>query len=185
MGIATAQEGDADRAAALLHDALQRLRALDHQLAVATALYNLGSLALRRGEIERGESHLVESIGIFQQFGNRWAVVASLAGLAEAAAKRGHLRRAAALIGAVDAQLASLGTHLDTPAQEPYRRTAEAARTRLGDEEWAAARAWGAAMRFDEAVAYGLDLTSGAGVRGGWRHRHLGRTKPQNARRRS
>jgi len=45
---------------------------------------------------------------------------------------------------------------------EPHQRVADAARGRLGERAWNAARNEGRAMAFDEAVAYALDEEDGS-----------------------
>ncbi len=45
---------------------------------------------------------------------------------------------------------------------EPHQRVANAARWRLGDRAWNAARNEGRAMAFDEALAYALDEEDGS-----------------------
>ena len=73
------------------------------------------------------------------------------------------IRGAARLIGAAETLLESSGVPLYAQVDhELSRRVADAARERLGEQAWNAARDEGRAMAFDEAVAYALDEEDGS-----------------------
>jgi non-specific serine/threonine protein kinase len=104
-----------------------------------------------------------ESLGLTFEASDRPNAAHCLQGLAAVAGARDDPRRAARLIGAAETLLESSGVPLYAQVDhELSRRVADAARERLGEQAWNAARDEGRAMAFDEAVAYALDEEDGS-----------------------
>lgn len=120
--------------------------------AEAMELYNLGSVLLQVGDLDRAESTLRESLRLADEHGDVDQISYTTLGLAGLAARRGDRAAAGRLLGAVEAHFAAAGVVLD-PAEQvelDSHRTAGGA----GDSEaFAAGFAEGSALSVDEAAA--------------------------------
>lgn len=186
LGSLAVMRGDYDRARALHEESLAVARQTGNRNNITTALRNLGHLALRRGDDERAAAYYSESLQLCRNAEIVTVVVDSreplegrsgapavlllpgvitecLDGLARVACVRGAYEDAAALFGAAEASLESLGGQLPlwSDIAEHDRYTA-AARTALGDARFAAARAQGRAMTLAQAVDFALAATAGS-----------------------
>ncbi|HEX3491771.1 MAG TPA: LuxR C-terminal-related transcriptional regulator, partial [Streptosporangiaceae bacterium] len=123
------------------------------------ALWALGLLALRQGELDRAADLQQQSLRLRRRLqeltGSGW----SLESLAWVEAAAGRPERAATLLGAADRLWESLGRPLAAyQHMVPYHEACEqAARQALGDQEFEAAGQRGRALRTDDAIAYALD----------------------------
>jgi hypothetical protein len=117
-------------------------------------LCNLGHIAVAQGDLPRAVDFFRQSIDSDQSGED---IPWNLWGLASVAAAGGRTRQAARLYGVVDALLESGGAQIVyREDQEDYAREVAVVRERLGEAEFAAAWAEGAAMSVEEAVAYAL-----------------------------
>jgi predicted ATPase/DNA-binding SARP family transcriptional activator len=128
----------------------------NHRLA-ALANLNLGTLALRRGELELAETAIRASLEIWSWLGGRLQATAAVAALALVIAERGDADRALRLVSAAVAFGEQIGTSLERTARfwfgDDLAARVERIRRRLGP--LAAATAWeqGHAMSLDDAIA--------------------------------
>ncbi|CAA9518071.1 MAG: hypothetical protein AVDCRST_MAG12-3607 [uncultured Rubrobacteraceae bacterium] len=155
LGEAALLSGHHTRAMALQEESLALSRREGHKLFEAQSLTILGHAARGLGETDRATRFFLESLALFRELEQRWGAMLCLAGLAGVAADSGQFGRAARLLGAVEAN--NDGPPVIPAHRAEYERTAAAARSALGDAEWAAARMEGRGMSIGEAVAYGLD----------------------------
>ena len=145
---------DFERAAALHEEALVVLREIGGPWTTSVTLTCLGSVVLDQGDIARAEDLIRESLTLGWDIDDRWYVGHALATLARIAERQRQPRRAARLIGVVDAVCDRIHAPLlQIPAQATrYEFTIDAVRAQLGDEAFAAARAAGRAMPLTEAI---------------------------------
>ncbi len=163
LAVVPIRQGDYPRAARYAEEALDLTRRTGDRLAANIALHLLAQAALASGDHGRAAGYFGESLGLTFEASDRPNAAHCLQGLAAVAGARDDPRRAARLIGAAETLLESSGVPLYAQVDhELSRRVADAARERLGEQAWNAARDEGRAMAFDEAVAYALDEEDGS-----------------------
>ena len=86
------------RGAALYREALALFEGLGDRKGVATALDNLGLVALRQGEYERAAVWLEKSLALARELGDRHGIVVSLISLADVAERQGAHGRSTVLL---------------------------------------------------------------------------------------
>jgi tetratricopeptide (TPR) repeat protein len=150
-------EGDPERATALNEEAVTLYRKWGHRGRLQAALDNLGWAALVRNDYQRAETLHEESLVLCKDLGDKLIGSESIEGLACAAAAKGEAERAAILFGAAEALREAVGYQQaprDHSLREPYLA---AARSRVGEADWA--RAWeeGRFIAFEDVVAYALE----------------------------
>jgi predicted ATPase/DNA-binding SARP family transcriptional activator/DNA-binding CsgD family transcriptional regulator/predicted negative regulator of RcsB-dependent stress response len=156
LGDALLFNGDIDRARAVSEEAETMLREQNHRHYLVYALTTLGWVALVQNDAKLGRTSFTEGLKLSQKLGAKEAVLQILEGLACIAATLGEPRRAARLLGAVQALQEATGLQ-----QEPSVHALEdayllAARPRQDEESWVAALEEGRAMMYEEAVEYAL-----------------------------
>jgi predicted ATPase/DNA-binding CsgD family transcriptional regulator len=146
-------EGDYERARGDYERGLALFRALGSRLHVAVALQNLGHVMSRLDDRPEALGYFLESLALFRVLGHKVGIAACLAGLAGMEVARGHLRLAAALFGLAEHILEPLGTMLAAADRADWARDQATAEQALGAEAFAAARAEGAGLSVEAAVA--------------------------------
>ncbi|MEA2306377.1 MAG: hypothetical protein QOH43_3657 [Solirubrobacteraceae bacterium] len=129
-------------------------RELDNPYSWMTLRGNFGLAALLTGDTAAARDAFREELELCRELIVRPFASEGLLGLAAVAAADGDVDRAARLAGAAAANAYGqpqdvIGARLDAAFFAP-------ARTRCGDDAWAAGRRDGAALSFDEAIAYAL-----------------------------
>jgi tetratricopeptide (TPR) repeat protein len=143
LGEIALRQGDLDRAEELLELAMEGYREAGHESNIVSSLISLGATTYLRGESDRASALFVEALERSSGLGMEAAVPECLQGLALVEYKRGDLERAARLWGAGKALEERLGS-------QPL--SVSGGVNDLPER----ARAEGAAMSLDEAVAYAL-----------------------------
>jgi hypothetical protein len=118
-------------------------------------------VAIQRGDHERAEALLTESLAFSQELGDTPVIADCLIGFAEVSGTRGDVLRAARLWGAAETLYEVSGyawRPLERSLHEPYR---EAARSQLDEATWNQAWEEGWAMTLEEAVSYALEEEAG------------------------
>lgn len=156
--------GNAVEALRLANDALEAERALNDPDAVA---YDLCNLAVYESALSRWDasvSHAREALGLARERGMTsavaWAIqhlaaVAALRPVSDASLATEHCRRAARLVGFVNARVAEHGLHRDFTEQGEYDQILAAARETLGAETDALVAegcGWTEARAFEESL---------------------------------
>ena len=154
-------EGNLARAAELNEEAAALFRQQGRRGDLQYVLVNLGWVALLQGDDVRANALYKESLVLCRELGDRLTASENLDGLACSAGERGDGGRAARLFGAAEALREATGYEQaprDRSLREPYL---EAVRD-LADEE-ARSAAWeqGRSMRFEDAIAYALEVSNG------------------------
>jgi predicted ATPase/DNA-binding SARP family transcriptional activator len=143
---------DHERAEPLFAESLELLRELGDTANVARSLFNLGAVALRRDRLAEAGGRFAAGLAAAQAAGDKEDICWCLLGLAALAARRDQGARAAQLIGVVTALLEQMGAVFKPFERTLHDEAQEHARALLGEDEYVAARARGAAMSLDEAV---------------------------------
>jgi predicted ATPase/class 3 adenylate cyclase len=91
------EQGDLERATALLEEGVALFREAGHKGGLADSLDNLGIAQAHQGELERAKALFEESVELFREAGDRWGVAEAMNNLALAAEIQGETDRATAL----------------------------------------------------------------------------------------
>jgi predicted ATPase/class 3 adenylate cyclase len=145
-----------DEAAELLHDCLTAARVRGDTFLVGRYTADLGARELLQGRAADALPLLGEGVRILHGLGERWGTLYCFPLLAEAFAELGAHARGARLVGAAETLLKTTELALWPDGVRRLQETIAALRTALGEERFAALRAEGAAMSFDEVVEYAL-----------------------------
>ena len=169
LGELAADEGEPASARPLFEEALALARAGGNRMTIAGALCALGDVARAEGRAKRAAALHDEALQLRHQLGEKPGVVVSLEAVAGLAVADGRHRHAAVLFGAAGALRRDRG-YVRPPWERP-RHEADLALVRggLADAELSSARAEGARMSLDDAVARAA-RGGGRGGRGasGW-----------------
>jgi predicted ATPase/transcriptional regulator with XRE-family HTH domain len=138
LGHLALDQGEIDRAAALLGECLEALREIGGRWGIAGRLKGLAAVAAAP-----------------------WGVPACLEGLGAVAAARGDAARAARLFGAT-AVLRDMVGYAREPVDQPgFERWLACVRAALSEEEFAAAWSEGQTLSFDDAIGDALAIARG------------------------
>jgi DNA-binding CsgD family transcriptional regulator len=159
LAVAWRDRGDHDRAKPLAERALALSREVGERQAISASLYTLATLAQAERDHGRARELLEEGLTSSAELGNDADVAHCLEGLASVAGDEGRIERAARLWGAEESLLEKLETAVYTyvPDRSLHQSRVAAARSRLGEEAFAAAWAEGREMTPDRAVEHALD----------------------------
>jgi predicted ATPase/DNA-binding SARP family transcriptional activator len=152
LGLIELALGNVGAAIERCEEALELARAGGTPQLVAACLRSLASAIVIRGELGRAQELVEESLGIVRRLNEPRAVAECLETAAGIAAAGGDGARAAALFGAADAVLESVGTSR-TPERQPWIDVyQEAARLKLEPGRFEEELARGASFSLDEAI---------------------------------
>jgi tetratricopeptide (TPR) repeat protein len=147
-------EGSDRDARELVHRAMPIARRLDHPFMWMIVSGNLGLAALLTGETDVARDAFREELQLCRELVVR-PIAEGLRGLAAVAVISNDVERAARLLGAATAHRYD---EAEDPLDTRLRATFfEPARARWGVDAWSAAVYDGAALSFEDAVAYALD----------------------------
>jgi tetratricopeptide (TPR) repeat protein len=146
-------EGTLDVAEPLFRQVLELARELDDRESIAVALLNLAMVAIGREHGEDARTMLLDVLNIADEIGSKAAGLFALVVCAGLAATRNQFERAARYFGAAEAQTGQTGLQRD-PADEAFLMPLMAqTRAALDIATFAAAKAAGSAMGYNQAVA--------------------------------
>jgi predicted ATPase len=152
LGLIELALGNVGAAIERCEEALELARAGGTPQLVAACLRSLASAIVIRGELVRAQELVEESLGIVRRLNEPRAVAECLETAAGIAAAGGDGARAAALFGAADAVLESVGT-TRTPERQPWIDVyQEAARMKLEPGRFEEELERGASLTLDEAI---------------------------------
>jgi predicted ATPase/class 3 adenylate cyclase len=153
-------QGDYGRAAVLCAESLALERELGNKRRVGRVLCQLGSVARAEGNYQGARSHYEEALPLFREAAEPWSITQCLQGLAAVACDQDDARRAAQLLGAVEALREAIGSPLSPLERADYDHSVAAARAQLDAATFAAAWAAGRAMSLEQAIAEALAVGS-------------------------
>jgi predicted ATPase/transcriptional regulator with XRE-family HTH domain len=157
LAVTAIHQRDYGRAVEVLTEALPMVRDKGDKRLLSVVLGNLGLAYVRLGDYNRAVPPLLESLRLAWDMGYKLGVVHVVEGLSEVACEMGEPRRAATLLGAVEALREQLGAARDPADSADYERTLCAVQQTLSQEDFDAAHGVGRAMSSKEAVDYALD----------------------------
>jgi hypothetical protein len=149
--------GDYEHARALVARAIPLTRALDSPYVWMLLSGNAGLAALFTEHLDEARDAFREELRVCHEIVVLPFASEGLAGLAAIETLDGDLNRAARLYGASGAH--RYGEPIDTVTARLAETYFAPARDRLGADAWDAVLREGAALSWDEAIAYGLDLS--------------------------
>jgi predicted ATPase/class 3 adenylate cyclase len=156
LGQVARLEGDLARSRALFEECLALAREQGNRWMMGLLFLNLGRLAQLDGDVGRAEGLLRQSLAVFRDLGDQAGLSAAVGFLGVLAISRGAPRTAVRLSGAV-APGPALSLPLTPADRRAYEESLAVARTALGEDAFAAARAEGQAMTLEQAVASALN----------------------------
>ncbi|HYN88544.1 MAG TPA: tetratricopeptide repeat protein, partial [Ardenticatenaceae bacterium] len=159
LGIAARLQGDLERAVGLLEESLALYRELGARRGIAAMLHHLGHAARDLGNHERATACLAESLALSRDLGETQRIAECLLGLAGVYAGQERLssaRRAARLLGAVEALAEAHHASLPASERADYARFLIALRGQLSEAAFTSAWAEGRAMTPGYAIEYAL-----------------------------
>jgi len=157
LGLVALQRGDYAGARARFEEALSLARETGDKPFIADALARLGTVTLREGDYQQSAGFYRQSLVLNRVLGNRDGVAENLAGLAEVASLTGQPKRAARLLGTVEAVREALNISLPPLHRAEYDRTVEGIRVQLDEAVFAAAWAQGRSMPLEQAIEEALE----------------------------
>jgi tetratricopeptide (TPR) repeat protein len=155
LGCVVCEQGNYERAKALLEESLMLGQATRDTWVIACAFHFLALVAREQADFERAGTYYQQSLALLHELGVRQSLARSLSGLAGVAGRQGFALRAARLFGAADAFFkASRETNHE---QDRFERDLAYTRAQLDEATFAAAWAAGRAMPLEQAVAEALN----------------------------
>ncbi len=140
-------------------EALEFAERWDTPVMAALVRGNSGVIAVRMGQLERGQRNLLAALHVLDRSGRRMLSMHPLSGMAELEAVRGRWRNALILHAAAHSIATSIGyegfARDPEPATEEWMRTAE---SHIGAAAAAEARAIGEQMTYREAVDFAFEV---------------------------
>jgi non-specific serine/threonine protein kinase len=156
LGVLYVARGELEEGRVRLNECLPMFRELGRPNWVGLTLVGLGALSLKEGAYGLAEEHLHEALRVFQERESEYAVD-TLGHMAALNLALGTPQRAGQLLGAMLALRERLGYSVLSPLLREDEPTIRQAREVLGEEAWQRTQAEGAAMTFEEAIAYALE----------------------------
>ncbi len=158
QGLVPLATGDYERARGYFEEALALSQELGNRHSGYLALHNLALMAQGEGDREQAVRLYAEGLRMAVEVGDRADIAYCLEGLAELAGERGEPYRAARLFGASEALLETVGTPLYAYASDRHsvEQAVSTLRSRLDEENFAAAWSEGRAMTQAEIIEYAL-----------------------------
>jgi len=145
-------EEDTARAASQVEQALALFKEMQLQHGTALSLYALAHVAEASANHADSQALYEQGIVLARKSGDKLTVIFGLEGVAAAVAGQGNSAWAAYLWGAAEARREMIGAPLPPVERVPYQRAVTVARTRLGEQAFAAAWAEGRTMSPEQAL---------------------------------
>lgn len=133
---------------------VEMLREQGGVLDLGIALHNLGQSLLLRGQIERAEEHIRESLKIRAGLEDKRGIIECLAALGGVATARRESKRALQLFAMVEALSETTGFRLYPLDRAEFSRNLDRARAELGEIAWRSAQEAMRRLEVEQAVRY-------------------------------
>ena len=158
LGLIVLWQGETALASALFKEYLQLPKQHFYWSFIALSSGCLGAIALRQGDVAQIYALLEQCRAMDKELIRPSSVAIYTLGVAAAVAAQGEPRRAARLLGVLEAMCEATQAVVPLPCQPTRIFTQAALRTRLGEEAYAAASAEGRLMTLEQA----LEMSEGA-----------------------
>jgi predicted ATPase len=139
-----------------LRDGLEILQRIGDETCASRSLGRLARVAQHDGDYDQAAEFLRGSLLGFKKLNRKDEITRCLARFAALAEIEGHNKRAARLLGAALVSRAGSQTWIPPLVRGEFEDQAAALREIMGNEDFEGVYAEGAAMSFDEAIAYAL-----------------------------
>ncbi len=156
LGNAAADRGSFTEAKAFYEESLALGRAARDGRVVGFTLANLAGVARFLGDWHEAAAYGQEALRLLYELADVRAIPVVLSILAMVASAEKEWRRAVRLFGAAESLSEAAGAPQSPANRSHFAQDLATARSRLGEAQFAAAWAWGRALRAGEAVAYVL-----------------------------
>lgn len=156
MGELARRLGDYPGASGYFEECLRVAQGTGDRLRIAMQYDNLGMVAYRLNQPYCAAEMSRRGIQLFREMGNVFGAVTATSGVAGSALLLGAPDRAARLLGAANALLDDICARYQLGDQYEADHLIEETRRRLGEAAFQTAWEAGAAMSFEEAIAYTL-----------------------------
>jgi ATP/maltotriose-dependent transcriptional regulator MalT len=150
-------EGRLGQAEHWFHESLTICERIDDAEGAATALMNLGMVALRLDRLDDAEARLRKGLRLADELGRPQTTGICVLCLAAVAGRRGDLSRSGRLLGAVDAMFEETGVALDPYEREIRDEAAARVRDGLGEKAADEAYETGRSLQRTEVLADAWD----------------------------
>ncbi|MFL5731597.1 MAG: ATP-binding protein [Chloroflexia bacterium] len=167
LGNVANEQGDYATARALHEESLALRRELGPKLGIALALGSLGVVASNQHDYPKARALAVQSLALTVEVGKRREIAESLARAGEVFVAAGtelakseraqgqtEIERGTRMLGAAESILQSIGVMLYHQDRLPFERSAQEARTQLGEKLFEQAWEEGRAMSVEEAIEH-------------------------------
>lgn len=150
-------DGDSDRAGTLIEASVALFRRHGERVGLSLALADLASLRFDRGDVRGAKERYGEALKVYRGLGERWFICRCLTGLVTVACAEHDFRRAARLLGVVEALLESISGFLYPADRADYDRVLVTVRAELDESGMADAWHEGRASKLEHAIRYALE----------------------------
>jgi predicted ATPase/class 3 adenylate cyclase/DNA-binding CsgD family transcriptional regulator len=152
-GMLALGEGDTAGALSQVEQALALFQEMKRQDGIARAFYAEARVAAVQQDCARSQVLYEQGVKVARESGDKLTIIPGLEGLAAAVAAQGDYIWAAHLWGVAETLREATGAPLPPLERVPYHRTIAAARTRLGEQAFAAEWVKGRTMSPEQALA--------------------------------
>jgi tetratricopeptide (TPR) repeat protein len=161
LALLARDQGEYQRAAALLEEALGLFRRLGDKGYVAYTLLILGTIASALGDCEGAGALYRECLTLRRDLQDKRGIATCLAALGCVAADTARFMRAATLFGAAEASREATGASIPAFLRDEYDRRVAATSGGLGEAAFKSAWVEGRTMPPDQAIDFAQESTSG------------------------
>ena len=153
-GYAAITQGNYQRAAAYVDEALVLAEQSGEQVRVMMAFGNLGLASLFTGNFDDAAAHFAQQLRLGHEHAVSWMAAEAITGLAAIAARQGDSERAALLLGAAESLANVLGDAVGARLEQEFFAPA---RDGIGEARWAVVHTAGAGLGLEEAASLALE----------------------------
>ncbi|HEX9134858.1 MAG TPA: tetratricopeptide repeat protein, partial [Ktedonobacteraceae bacterium] len=157
LGRVTRHQGDSQQAVALFEESLALYEEIGQRPGIARLRCILGNMACVKGDYGQAGALLKGSLALMQESKSRRNVASVLEGFAMLALAQQQATLAAQWLGAAEGLREAIGAPLPFDERSDYEQAMTAARTSLGEEAFARARAEGRAMPLEQVIAQAVE----------------------------
>ncbi len=153
LGMVAFLQGDVTAARSLLEESLVLFKEVGERGRIAEVFASQGLISFGQGDYTAARALLEESLKIALELDYKWDIAGCLEGLAAVVAAQGEPVRAVWCMSAAQTLRETIGTPLPSLSQALHEFTIVSARTQLGEQAFAAARAKGCTMTLEQPLA--------------------------------
>jgi predicted ATPase/class 3 adenylate cyclase/DNA-binding NarL/FixJ family response regulator len=145
-------QGQSDRAIAMLMEALDRLRAVEHGTGTAYFLNLLGLALLQKGDRQGSAKAYRSCLSLAGETGYRWAIAQGLMGIGALSTSKGEPALGTRLLAAAEALLTKIDYVIPSSERIYMERLADSLRRSMPPDEFEKASSQGRRMSMEQAV---------------------------------